>query len=60
MEKCIFCGTPTSFKFVGEGQYNGKIVCPKCQSENFDTNFNTGCADDNDCSIKIKNNNKTY
>ena len=45
---------------MGEGQYNGKIVCPKCQSENFDTNFNTGCADDNDCSIKIKNNNKTY
>jgi len=54
MEKCIFCGIPTSFKFTGEGQYNEKTICPKCQSENFNTYFNTGCADDNNCSIKIK------
>ena len=60
MEKCNLCGTPTSFKFMGEGQYNGKFICPKCQSENFKTHFNTGYADDNDCSFKIKKNNKTY
>lgn len=54
MEKCNFCGIPTSFKSAGGGQYDGKYICPKCQSENFNINFNTGCADDNDCSIKIK------
>ncbi len=60
MEKCDFCGTPTSFKFGGEGQYNGKFIYHKCQSENSYTNLNTGCAADNDCSIKIKKNNATY
>ena len=60
MEKCNFCDKSISFKITGEGQYNGKYICPKCQSENNNINFNTSCADDNDCSIKIKKNNKTY
>jgi len=60
MEKWVFCGTPTSFKFAEEGQYSGKLICPKCQSENPYTNLNIGCAADNDCSIKIKKNNATY
>ena len=60
MEECFFCDTPTSFKFMGEGQYNGKFICPECQSENFNTIFNTGCADENDCSIKIIKINKQY
>ncbi|MHA1378880.1 MAG: hypothetical protein ACTSRG_10905 [Candidatus Helarchaeota archaeon] len=54
MEKCIFCGSKTSFIFEGDGEFRGKPVCPKCQAEKFGTNFNTGCADD--CSIKIDRN----
>jgi hypothetical protein len=45
---------------MGEGQYNGKFICPECQSENFNTTFNTGCADENDYSIKIKNKKISY
>ncbi|MFX1452647.1 MAG: hypothetical protein ACFFCM_17550 [Promethearchaeota archaeon] len=52
MDKCIFCNNQTSFIFEGSGEYHGKPVCPKCQSEKFQTKFNTGCATD-ECSIKI-------
>ena len=52
MDKCIFCNSPTSFKFEGEGEYYDKSICPKCQAEKFGTNFNTGCADD-DCNVNI-------
>jgi hypothetical protein len=53
MDKCIFCNSSTSFKFEGRGEYYNKSVCPKCQTEKFGTNFNTGCRDD-DCNAKIK------
>lgn len=53
MDKCIFCNTETSFIFEGTGEYHGKPICPKCQTEKFGTKFSTGCATD-DCSIKIK------
>jgi hypothetical protein len=53
MENCIFCGNSTSFIFQGEGEYHGKPICPQCQSEKFNTGFNTGCAGDDDCSLKI-------
>ena len=52
MDKCIFCDTPTSFKFEGEGEYKDKIVCPKCQSEKLNTTF-LGCGRKEACSIKI-------
>ena len=52
MEKCIFCGSSTSFKFEGDGEYSGKSICPKCQSEKIGTTF-LGCSDREDCSIKI-------
>ncbi|MBD3194298.1 MAG: hypothetical protein GF317_04530 [Candidatus Lokiarchaeota archaeon] len=54
MDKCIFCGSATSFRYEGNGEYNNKPVCPKCQSEQFKTNFNTGCAGEEDCSKKFK------
>lgn len=57
MGKCIFCGSITSFKFDGDGKYKGEVVCPKCQSERLETNFNTGCANKGKvgvCSIKSK------
>ena len=54
MDKCIFCESRTSFKFKGEGEFKEKAVCPKCQSEKFNTNFNTGCANKDDCSVKLK------
>ena len=53
MEECVFCGLKTSFIYKGDGEYNEKAVCPKCQSERFNTNFNTGCSKEEDCSIKI-------
>jgi hypothetical protein len=53
MEKCIFCDNPTSFKYEGDGEYANKIFCPKCQAENLGTDFNTGCANEDDCSIKL-------
>lgn len=53
MEKCIICNSPTSFIFEGEGEYHGKPICPKCQSEKIGTTFG-GCAKEDDCSIKIK------
>jgi len=53
MDKCIFCNISTSFIFQGEGEYKGKPICPKCQSEQFHTEFHTGCAGDDDCSLKI-------
>ncbi len=52
MEKCIFCGNPTSFKFEGDGELVNKTICPKCQAEKLDTEFNTGCKIEEDCSIK--------
>ncbi|MFX1275016.1 MAG: hypothetical protein ACFFBP_19280 [Promethearchaeota archaeon] len=55
MEKCIICSTITSFKFEGEGEYNGKSMCPKCQSEIKGTRFG-GCANEDDCSIKLERN----
>lgn len=55
MEKCIFCGSPTSFVFEGEGEYHGKIICPKCQAEKLNTTF-SGCSKEDDCSIKIDRN----
>ncbi|MFX1480184.1 MAG: hypothetical protein ACFFCI_18860 [Promethearchaeota archaeon] len=54
MDVCIFCNSLTSFKFEDQGKFNGKPVCPKCQTERFNTNFNTSCASDDECSIKIK------
>ncbi|MHA1147308.1 MAG: hypothetical protein ACTSR8_03595 [Promethearchaeota archaeon] len=53
MEKCIICGKLTSFKFEGEGEYKGKIICPSCQAEKAGTKF-TGCTQEEKCSIKIK------
>ena len=52
MEQCIICGMTTSFKYDGEGEYNGKTMCPKCQSEKKGTTFG-GCAKEDDCSIKL-------
>ncbi len=59
MEKCIFCSSPTSFKFEGEGEYHGKSICPKCQSEKIGTTF-LGCKNMDDCSIKIDLNKKNH
>ena len=53
VKKCIICNTPTSFIFEGEGEYNGKYLCPKCQSEKVGTTF-SGCFNKEACSIKIK------
>jgi len=52
MDNCIFCGTSTSFKFEGEGEYKEKYICPKCQAEKLNTTF-TGCSQEDKCSIKI-------
>jgi hypothetical protein len=56
MEKCIFCGAPTSFKFEGDGDFKDKNICPKCQSEKIGTTF-LGCSNKDDCSIKIERKN---
>ena len=53
MDKCIFCNSQTSFIFEGEGKYKGKSICPKCQSEKLGTKFHTGCAGDDDYSLKL-------
>lgn len=55
MEKCVICNTLTSFILEGEGEHNGKAMCPKCQSETRGTTFG-GCAKDDDCSIKLERN----
>jgi len=53
MNKCIICNSITSFKYEGEGEYKGKIMCPKCQAEIKGTSFG-GCAKTDDCSIKLE------
>lgn len=52
MDQCVFCNKSTSFKYDVEGKYYGKYVCPQCQSNHLGIKF-TGCADKDDCSIKI-------
>ncbi len=52
MDKCIFCGTPTSFKYEGDGEYKEKPICSKCQAEKLNTTF-TGCSQEDNCSIKL-------
>ena len=53
MKECIFCGVLTSFKFEGEGEYAGEIICPKCQSDKLHTSF-LGCSNKKKCSVHIK------
>ncbi len=53
MEECIFCHTLTSFRYEGTGEYNQNPICPKCQTEKFTTNFNSGCASEDECSVKL-------
>ncbi|MHA1294294.1 MAG: hypothetical protein ACTSQJ_16720 [Promethearchaeota archaeon] len=53
MDNCIFCGAITSFRFEGDGEYKGKIICPRCQSEKLKTTF-TGCSQKDKCTIKLE------
>ena len=57
MNKCVFCDKPTSFKYEIEGDYYGKHVCPQCQADHLGIKF-TGCADKDNCSVKIDLSNK--
>ncbi|MHA1338552.1 MAG: hypothetical protein ACTSRZ_11915 [Promethearchaeota archaeon] len=59
MEKCIFCNKPTSFLYEAEGEYHHKYICPKCQKEKLNVNFNTGCSQKETCSIKLNRNKKS-